>query len=156
MDQQQAAYAQQQQLAGNLMQTANGQGPSVAGLQLGQGLEQIQRGQQAQAAGATGQGGVLARYAAMTGAANAGAQENQAAALARAAEVAHAQQNLGGVLNNESSTAANIYGTQVGGQNAANANSIAGKKNDEDFATKLLGSGLAGYSQYKAAGATMA
>ena len=147
MQQQQQAYAQQQQLAGNLMQTAEGKGPSVAGLQLGQGLEQIQRGQLEQAAGATGQGGVLARYAAMNNAATAGAAENQQAALARAAEVAHAQQALGGVLNNESSTAANIYGTQISGQNAAQANAIAAKKNDEDFGTKLLGSGLSGLSQ---------
>ncbi len=133
-----------------LRMTSMGLGPSVAGAQLGQGLEQINRAQGSQAAGVGGEGGVLARYEAMNSAAGAGAAANQSAALARATEVANAQHNLEDVLGNESTTAGNIYGTNVTGVNTGNANSITEKKNDEDFQTKLLGAGLSGYSQYKA------
>jgi hypothetical protein len=138
------AYMQQQQLAQQLQAQALGQGPSVAGIQLGQGLEQINRGQASQAAGVGGEGGVLARYSAMNNAAQAGAAENQSAALARATEIANAQQNLGNVLGNENATGASVYGTNISGGNAAAANAIGKTKNEEEFGTKVAGAAASG------------
>lgn len=145
------AYARQTGLANTLQATANGQGPSVAGLQLGQGLDMIDRNAMTSAAGATGNGGVLARYGAMQAAAGAAAQTQQQAAIARAAEIAHAQTTLGNVLGNQATEGTSQYNATTGNTNAANTNSINLQKNNEDFETKLLGSGLNGYAQYKAA-----
>lgn len=151
--QQQDAYAQQQALAQHLNDVIHGKAPSVAGMQLGAGLESINRGEASQAAGVGGEGGVLARYAAMNGAATAGAAANTAGALARTTEEANATQNLGNVLSSEGTDAANVYGTNISGGNAAAANQITKTKNEEDFGTKLLGAGLSAGGQ---AGATKA
>ena len=144
MQQQQQAYTRNSSNSpGNLMQTAEGKGPSVAGLQLGQGSSSRSSAavSSEQAAGATGQGGVLARYAAMN---NAGhgrrGREPARLRLARAAEVAHAQQALGGVLNNElEHRGEHLRNANQRPECCIQANAIAAKKNDEDFRDQAVG-----------------
>lgn len=146
-----AVFARESALADHLQSVANGQGPSVAGQQLGQGLDQISRNALTQAAGTTGNGGVLARFGAMQAAATAGAQANQSQSLVRAQEIANANQQLGGVLGNQATQSTGMLGTVTGAQNAANANNINSTKNSSDAATNLLGSGLNGLAQGGAA-----
>jgi hypothetical protein len=116
--QQAQALADEKAQRDRLTAIANGTGPSVAGLQLGQGLEQIQRQTGSEAAGTRGEGGVLARYGTMQAGANADAATNQAAAIARAQEIANANQQLtslsGGTLGQLTSanTAANALQAQ--------------------------------------------
>lgn len=112
--QQQQALKDEQAQRDRLTAIASGQGPSVAGLQLGQGLQQIQRQVGSEAAGTTGEGGVLARYGTMQAGANADAATNQAAAIARAQEIASANQQLSGL-------AGGTLGTLTSANTAANA-----------------------------------
>lgn len=118
----QGTFDQQGQLSNLLFAQAQGQGPSVAGAQLGQGLDLINRGQMAQAAGANGQNGVLARYQAMQAAAQQGAALNQQQAIARAQETAHAQALLGQNLGNQAGESSNMYGTVSGAANTSQLN----------------------------------
>jgi hypothetical protein len=111
----QGAYGQQGNLVNDLLRTANGQGPSVANTQLQQGLGDINRNAMSQAAGATGAGGVLARYGAMIGGANAAAQTNQAAAIQRAQEIAQARAQAANVLAQQQQNTSALYGTNVKG-----------------------------------------
>ncbi len=149
----QAGYDQQQQLAKMLMGASLGQGPSLAGLQLNQGLEQINRGSMNQAAGAGGNNGVLARYAAMGSAAQAGAQTNQQAALARADEINQARALLGQNLGNMGQQTGNLYGANLTGYGNQRGIDVKQQENANALRTKLLGSALGAVSGGGAQGA---
>jgi hypothetical protein len=135
--QQAQALADEQALRDRLTAVATGQAPSVAGLQLGAGLDRIVQNANAQAAGATGEGGVLARYGAMQAAATAGAQTNQQAAIARAQEIANANQELGSLVGS-------TLGTTTTGSNAANKLQLDQANSTIDQGQKLLGGALQG------------
>jgi hypothetical protein len=128
--QQLQAMKDEQALRDRLTRIASGQGPSVAGLQLGQGLEQIDRSLASDAAGTRGAGGVLAHYGAMQAGANATAATNQAAAIARAQEIANANNALAGLTGS-------TLGTTTAANTAANAL-------DFDKTKTYLGAGLQG------------
>lgn len=138
--QQRQAFEDEQKERQRLAYIAGGGGPSVAGLQLGQGLDQINRGAASQAAGATGNNGVLAHYGAIQAGANAGAATNQAAAIARGKEIQDATMALSGLTGS-------ALGTTTSGANQAQANATTATANNRDFGTKLLGAGLQGISQ---------
>ena len=130
-DQQQQAFAGQQRLAGNLNDVINGRGgPSVADVQLRQGLDQLSREQLGQAAGASGNNAFGAQRQAMNNIAGMGIQTDQAAALLKAKEIADARTALAGVLNNEQAGAGNFYNTNVSGAGAF-ANTAAGAEGDQ-------------------------
>ena len=80
------AYAKQQAFSQYLTSVLNGTAPSMAQMQLSQGLQQQMGAQQSMAAGVAGPGNALARYGAAVNYGNAAAQTNQSAALARVAE----------------------------------------------------------------------
>lgn len=141
--QQAQAYADEQAQQARLTQIANGQGPSVAGQQVAGTLSQIERGAQSMAAGARGDDGVLARYAAIQAGAQAAADANQTAAMARVKEISDANTTLAGL---DSST----LGTTSGNTNSANQLALNSQIAQNDYNTKLLGSGLQGAGQYLA------
>lgn len=86
-------------LADALAARARGEGESVAGLQLQQGLEAQRRGlSSALASQRPGMSAGAGMRTMMRGYGNAAAQTNQAAALLRAQEILGAQQQLGSVL----------------------------------------------------------
>lgn len=143
-------FDQQNQLNQLLLQRAQGGGPSLAGAQLGAGLDQINRTATSGAAGASGQGGVLARFAAMNAASSAGAQANQTAALARVAEIQGAQHELGANLGTMGGTNANEYGTNISGQVGTQRNNIDKNQGYMNEGNKLLGTGLGIASTYGA------
>lgn len=147
LDRLRVSQGQQEGLAGDLSRTIHDvNAPSVAQQQLNQGLGQIQRQQLSQAASVGGQGGVLARLIAANNSAAAGGAENQAAALARAQEVAQAQNSLAGVLQSLSGTnaaGANAFGNLAsGGAATQQAEQLAqanqSQKNRQDFFTNLM------------------
>lgn len=135
------AYAQQARYAQYLQSVMNGSAPSMAAMQLYQGLGAIQAQQQGMAAGVGGPGAALARYGAAVNSANAGGAMNQAQALARVAELNSARTQFGqnaGLMAQESG---NLYGTAgklgtdysqiasgtaIGQTNQANSNQQAG------------------------------
>jgi hypothetical protein len=133
---------------------ANGQGPSVAGAQLTQGLEQIERGVNQESSDQRGNNGILARYAAINGGAEAASQANQSQALARATEEANARNQIAGILNNESNTAAGIYGTNSAAATAANSTAAQQSIANNQLGAQYLGAGLNGLAAYKAYSAT--
>jgi hypothetical protein len=96
-------YAQQQNFANTLQQQANGQGPSVANLQLQQTLQQQQANAAAQAASARGVSPALANRQAQQAQASNSQASAQSGALARAQETLNAQGELGSTLNNQAS-----------------------------------------------------
>jgi hypothetical protein len=93
-------YANQAEFAGHLRALASGRGPTVAGTQLAIGMDQAANQQLAQAAGAGGSNGALARMQAMKNTGTMQAATNQQAALARAAEASEANRALGATLTN--------------------------------------------------------
>ena len=109
------AYAQQQRYAQYLQSVMNGASPSLAQLQLMQGLGAIQQQQQGMAAGVGGPGAALARYGAAVNSADAGAAANQSAALARVAELNSARQAFGANANAMAANSGNMYRTSLGG-----------------------------------------
>ena len=118
------AQAGQTSLAGKLNATIAGTAPSVAGSQLEEGLGRILQQQQAQASGATGESGALARSDAMRNAGVAEAATNQQQAGLRAQEVSGAENTLAGLLGAQANEASGMFGT---GTNAAlNAGGAAG------------------------------
>lgn len=145
--QQQQAQLEEEQLRARLTRIANGEGPSVAGIQLGQGLEQANRASLSNSAGLTGNNGVLARYNAMQLGANQAAQENGQAALARTQEIQNANNALAGVTGT-------LYTQGSANTNAANALALQQQKQNFDETTKLLGTGLKAASDYGATKAT--
>lgn len=115
---------QQNMLAGQLAQTAAGQGPSVASLQLQQGLQQQLAQQQAAAASMTGDANpFLAQRQAQQLGAQAMQQTNAAAAQARIQEQLNAQNNLGSLLGTmRGQDQSSAFNTAQMQQNAAQTN----------------------------------
>jgi len=109
----------QQALDTQYDKTISGNAPSVAQRQLYAALDQIQRGQQSQVAGASGANAALARQNSMQNTSQAQTEANAQAAQLRAEEIARAQaakaQNLG-IIGQE---VGNMYGQNVSGSNAA-------------------------------------
>ena len=89
------AYTAQQRYGQYLQAVINGTAPSMAQLQLQQGMGAIAQQQQSMAAGIGGPGQALARYGAAVNTGDAQAQANQAAALARVKEISDARQAYG-------------------------------------------------------------
>lgn len=104
-----ATRAGQGGLAADYLATIAGRTPSVAGLQLSQGLNQIGQQQQSQAAAANGQNAFAARRAAAMNTARAGIDANGQAAILRAGETNAARTGL-----------ANLYGQESQADTAAN------------------------------------
>lgn len=108
-------YGQQQGLADSYKRTINDpNAPSVAHMQLVQGLGNIANEQQSMASGHSGEGGALARTNAAANIARAQVGANQTAALQRAKEVADAQTGLGATLGSMNNESQGIYGTNLG------------------------------------------
>jgi hypothetical protein len=105
---------QQQGLATNLQQVIGGHGPSLAGMQTSNALDQIARDQMSQAAGVSGAASPLAHLLAMrnTGTAQIGA--TNAGAMARVAEQAHARDSLSALLGGMAGTDATVAGGLAG------------------------------------------
>ncbi len=119
------AAAAQARYGQYLQAVMNGTAPSMAQLQLQQGMGAIAQQQQSMAAGIGGPGQALARYGAAVNTGDAQAQMNQAAALARAKELADAraayganataqQQGSAGMFNNTSQNALGLAGVASG------------------------------------------
>jgi len=104
------AAAMQQRFGQYLQAVMNGTAPSMAQLQLQQGLGAISAQQQSMAAGIGGAGGALARYGAAINTGNAQTGANQAAALARAKELADARAAYGANATAIAAGAQNMYG----------------------------------------------
>lgn len=127
----QAAYGQEGALAGRLNGIVNGTGPTVAGTQLAVGMDQAQRSQLAQAAGASGNGAALAR---MTAAGNTGqlqAQTNQQQAVARAGEETNAINSLAGLTGNMEGQSAAAAGQKIGAGQALTSMAMGGEGQHE-------------------------
>lgn len=109
------AFGGQNALAAHLADVRAGRAPSVAGQQLQIGLGNIQNQALSQAAGVGGPNAVVARLAAIHAATQAGLQTNQAAALARAQEVADAARTEAGVRAAQAGEAGNMFQTSTAG-----------------------------------------
>jgi hypothetical protein len=141
------AYANQSRLASTLYGVANGGGgPSVAGTQLQQGLDQTLAAGNSMAAGGSGANGALARYAAILGAGRSMADTNQSAALLRAQEVAQARAQLGGVLGAQAGESGNLYGTATSGGLQAAGIKAGIDENNQKSTAALEGTLLSGLS----------
>jgi hypothetical protein len=142
LQQQQAAYAQREQqdyqrqlqYAQSLQQQIAGTGaPSVAQRQLVAGMDQLNRGQASQVAGATGSNAALAGYGAMLQQGQNAAALNQQQAVLHAQETQSAQNQLGAVYSQMGQRSMGGYGTALQGaqgydqiaQNIAAANQRA-------------------------------
>lgn len=104
------AAAAQQRYGQYLQAVMNGTAPSMAQLQLQQGLGAIAQQQQSMAAGIGGPGQALARYGAAVNTGNAQTAMNQAAAMARAKELADARAAYGSNATAMAAGAQNLYG----------------------------------------------
>ena len=111
------AQAMQQRYGQYLQAVMNGTAPSMAQLQLQQGLGAISAQQQSMAAGVGGPGAALARYGAAVNTGAAQTATNQAAALARAKELADARAAYG-------ANAAAIHGGAQNMYNIASQNML--------------------------------
>lgn len=120
------AYGGQQRLANNLWGVVNGQGPSVAGTELQQGLDANLAAGNSMAAGGSGANGALNRYAAILAAGKANVDTNQQAALLQAQQTAQARQQLSGVT----------------GAMAGESGSLAQSSNANDLAALGLAAGI--------------
>lgn len=108
------AYGREAALGDTLTRMALGTGPTVAGTQLAVGQEQAARAQLAQAAGASGNGAVLSRLAAMGNTAGLQAQTNQQQAVARAGEQMGAIDALGRLTSNMVGQSQAAAGQKIG------------------------------------------
>ncbi len=111
---QSAVFQQQQALANQLQQSANGQGPNPAQAQLAQATGANTANQAALMAGqrgTSGNAGLLARQAAMQGGANQQAAAGQAATMGAQQQIAARQQ-----LMQQQGAMAGLAGQQVGQQ----------------------------------------
>ena len=117
-----ATMGQQSSLADAYRQTiSDPNAPSVAREQLNQALTAADASQESAAAGASGENAFLARRGASANMAGLAANAGQSAALARAQEVANAQQGLQGTLGSEANEAGGAVNTYTGlGLNYAN------------------------------------
>lgn len=129
----QEAYAKQQAFSQYLTSVLNGTAPSMAQMQLSQGLQQQMNAQQSMAAGVAGPGNALARYGAAVNYGNAAANTNQSAALARVAE---------------QDAARRLYGQNALGMEAASANMYGqASKNALGYAGVASGQGIDQFNQ---------
>lgn len=122
---QQAALGRQNAMLGNLVNTAQQQGPSAAQAQMQMGLDQSQNAMMAQAAAARGGNAASAMRTAQANGAQLAGQVNQQAAMLRAQE---AQQHQANVMNAQQ-IAAGAYGGQQAqaGQTAQLGYGMAGQ-----------------------------
>ena len=142
----QQAYDQQRQLALNLWGAINGIGPSVAGTQLQQTLDQNNRAAMGMASGASGTDSVLARYMAQQAQGANNANALQSGALLRAQEVANARAQLGGLTSGMANESGNLYGNNLQtGFNYAQLGAGMGQENAQRD-TVLGAAGLQGAS----------
>jgi hypothetical protein len=149
------AYANQSRLASTLYDVTNGGGgPSVAGTQLQQGLDQTLAAGNSMAAGGSGANGALARYAAILGAGRSMADTNQSAALLRAQEVAQARAQLGGVLGAQAGESGNLYGTATSGGLTAAGIKAGIDENNQKSQAALEGTLLSGLGSLGASALT--
>jgi hypothetical protein len=119
-------FSDQAELARGLDRVIRGSAPSVAEMQLQEGVEAGRRSAESMAAGATGANAPLARYAAITSAGDQAAEANAAGARARVEEVANATRTKAGVLGQmgteaNQSGAINVQGATAAGQTAEHA-----------------------------------
>jgi hypothetical protein len=175
--QQEQTRGLQMNLANQLQQQAAGQGPSVAGMQLQQGLQQQLMQQRAQAAS---MGGDVNPYLAQRQLAEQGAQAAQAtnaqAAMARTQEQMNAQGALGGLTSgmrgqdlnvagmNQQQALANAqlgqqarqFGMQglmgLSGQQLQANMALAGMQNQTDLANTQINAGIASQNAQSANG----
>ncbi len=109
-------YQRQLQYGQSLQQQIAGTGiPSVAQRQLVAGLDQANRAQASQVAGATGSNAALQGYGAMLQQGQQAAQLNQQQAVLSAQERQSAQNQYGGLLANMGQRSLGGYGTALGG-----------------------------------------
>jgi hypothetical protein len=107
-------YAAQTDLANYLHGQISGQGgPSVAQVQLRQGLDQNAADMMAAGAGASGQNAVLARYQARQQQGADAARLQQAGALLKAQEIAQAQQQLAALRASMGQQSGQLYGANM-------------------------------------------
>lgn len=144
----QQTQQQQGQLAGTLQAAANGQGPSVGGAQLTQGLGQAANQQLAIAAGANGASGPLAQMLAARNIGNLATGTNQSAAIVRAQEAEAARQQLGQLLQNQATTnltgATQFADTAASGQAAQQGLTQKAKEDNATNGMKILGAAFSG------------
>ena len=136
---------QQSQLASQLQQAAQGNGPSIVQQQLGNALGQAQNTAASQMAGARGLNPALA--ARLIGQNQAG-QAQQAAgqsAMLKAQEQIAARQQLGDVLANQRAGNMSMYGTAGGLQNQQNATNV-----QNTLGVQGINSGVAATNQAEA------
>lgn len=137
----QGALTGQGQLAASLNNTINNpSSPSVAGTQLGIGLDANDRQQLSLAGGATGANSFLAARNAANNINQANLATNQARALTRAGEVATAQGQLGSVFNNIGGEGQGLYSTDTGtglSYNRATGDLAAGREGLNASSTDL-------------------
>lgn len=157
---------QQQQAAQSattrsLDRTIAGTGPSIAGTQLQQGLDQTQSAISAQASGANGVNAGVANYGAIQALAQAHAKAQQDAALLRAREVEQAIQAKAGILgqqqNATNAMAGNVTGagTALSGQSTTAAGGVVQANTAEEAARRALAANmLQGVGQAAIAGST--
>lgn len=117
------AQAMQQRFGQYLQAVMNGTAPSMAQLQLQQGLGTIASQQQSMASGVSGPGAALARYGAAINTGAAQTATNQAAAIARAKELADARAAYGANAAAIAGGATNLY--NIGSQNMLGLGGIA-------------------------------
>lgn len=129
----QAGIGGQNSLAAYMNGTLHGGTPSLAGMQLSQGLDQIGAQQEAQAAGTSGAASPLAQMMAMrnTGAASVGM--NNSAAMARVAEQNNAQTALASLYNSQVVNANTNYGQNVVGAHGYADLSLSGQEKQQDL-----------------------
>ena len=110
----QADYVRQEGLGRTLLDTIHGNAPSVAGLQLSQGLDAINRqGQSAVAGAGANNVGIIGYGSLLQTGTNAAALE-QAQAIRRAQEIQAAQQAYGVLLQNMGQRSMALTGTSLG------------------------------------------
>lgn len=130
------AGGDQNALAFQLRAQANGQGPSLAGLQLNQGLEQMMAAQRSQAASARGMSPLMAQRMAAQNIAASQGQVNQQAAMARMQEQLNAQGMYSNVLSG-------MRGQDLSGMQTQLQNQLAAQGQKDDM-TKFYTGGMLG------------
>lgn len=111
-----------------------GKTPSVAGIQLQQGLGQAAARQEAEASGVGGVNGALARQNAAQNIARLQVKTNQDAALLRAQEIEGARQQRNTLLNNQGTQLNTAVGQNIHGGEAATAAAQGGQSSQDALA----------------------
>lgn len=119
-------FGQQQSLADTLRTLAAGTGPSVAGTQNAIALDQAQKQQLSQAAGASGNNAALAHMNAMANTGALAANANQTGVLGRTAEEMGAINALGGLTGQ-------MEGQQLGAGDTLSNLAMGGAKTQEEL-----------------------